>query len=597
MSAFWNRRSLLRTTGTGIAGMTMLSTGGTAAEQEDSKASITFNDQTTDGTSVTVARFETSVYGEFRILDSDSNSIAGPIEFDSGTTVNDYEVELNQPITESETLSANFYEDGSAGVARDLAEITVEDPPELLSGMEPTLIEADPDAGFNYPFYLYAPPMRADSDQKSILVQPNNSGEVSDSLDVQKQAAQQRIESSLPRTISERLSVPLLIPVFPRPQSEPVDGQHYIHALDRQTMQISGGPLERVDLQLLRMVDHAQEMLSEQSYPVDDQLLLNGFSASGNFVDRFTFLHPDRVRSVTAGGLNGTAMLPLEEAEGHTLNFHIGIADVEELTGDPVDLDALNDVNQFLYMGEEDSNDTIPYDDAWSDEMREIALDVYGEKMVTDRFPYCQSAYEDAGIEAQFKVYEGAGHTPSPALGDIVEFHQRSLDGEDVSEFNQNLGFEPVINHTAEQSSVGEPIEFDSSATETALGEALAYIWEFPNGETAAGKTVTHEFKNPGQYTVKLKVIDNNGRTATTETTIGVGDQTEQSTTPTESTNESAATASSETNQASSQSDPETNTPREDTTTPRITLPGVGLGVVVTSTAGGLYSLKNRLQE
>ena len=125
------------------------------------------------------------------------------------------------------------------------------------------------------------------------------------------------------------------------------------------------------------MVDDARQRLAASDYPVADGMLLNGFSASGNFVDRFTVLHPEQVVSVTAGGLNGMALLPLAEADGRTLEYHVGIADVEELTGQAVDLDALDDANQFLYMGAEDENDTIPYDDAWTDDdLREIALAV-----------------------------------------------------------------------------------------------------------------------------------------------------------------------------------------------------------------------------
>ena len=606
MSANWNRRGLLRTAGSGI-GMAMVGAVGTAAGQEDSKASITFNDQTSDGTSVTIDRLETNVSGAFRVLDG-SSSIAGPIGFESGTTLENYEVELSTPITESKTLSANFYEGGTEGIARDVAEITVDDPPELDSGMEPTLVEANPDAGFNYPYYLYAPSRPADSDPGSILVQPNNSGRTTDEFETHRQSARNRIDGGLSRRLSDRLSVPLLVPVFPRPQSEPVDWRHYVHALDRQTMQISDGPLERVDLQLLRMVDHARDLLSERSYAVDDQILLNGFSAAGNFVDRFAVLHPKRVRSVTAGGLNGMAMLPLEEAEGHTLDFHIGIADVEELTGEPVDLDALDEVDQFLFMGGEDGNDTIPYDDAWSEEMREVALDVYGEKMITERFPYCQSAYERAGVDAQFKVYEGVGHNPVPAMDDIVEFHRRSLDGEDVSDFDQPLGFEPAIEHTAEEAAVGEWIEFDAGTTEVGLGEALAYVWEFSDGETRAGQTVTRRFDTAGEYSVELTVIDDNGREATAEATVTVGGGSERGTSGSGSEDEPPSTEATAAGEGSSERTTSGN--ESDGASPsaaaksdrlaslgrRITLPGVGVGVVVTSAVGGIYALGDRLR-
>lgn len=299
-------------------------------------------------------------------------------------------------------------------------------------------VEPDSGADFNYPYFLYVPPM-SDDRERALLVAPNNTGTTSDDFAEHQRSARQQVERGFPRAVAEELDVPLLVPVFPRPESDPVDWTHYVHALDRETLQLGDGRLERVDLQLLAMVDHAiSEELSEAS-GIREEILLDGFSASGTFADRFTVLHPERVLSVTAGGLNGMPLLPLAEAKGHTLNYHVGIADVEAITGKSPDTDALSDVNQFLYMGAEDENDTLPYDDAWTqDELQETARDVYGDDMIEDRFPYSQTAYEQADIDAQFRIYEGIGHEFAP-LPDVVEFHRRSLEGEDISEFGHDL--------------------------------------------------------------------------------------------------------------------------------------------------------------
>lgn len=582
MNTRWSRRGVVRTAGSGIAGLAVLGTAGTSVGQTDSKASITFADQASDGSSVTIDTIETDVAARFVLRNRELGEVGGPVSFDAGAVVEDYAVELTTEITEAKTLSANLYNSEGQNIARETADIIIGESSDLVPGFGPKLVEADPAFGFNYPYYLYAPSKTTGSDPGSILIEPNNSGETTDEFEVQRQSAASRISGGTSREISDRLTVPLLVPVFPRPQSDPVDWRHYIHALDRQTMQISDGPLERVDLQLLRMADHARELLSEQSYAVDDQLLLNGFSASGNFVDRFAVLHPDRVRSVTAGGLNGMAMLPLAEAEGRTLDYHIGIADVEELTGEPVDVDALDGVNQFLFMGSADGNDTIPYDDAWSEGMREVALEVYGEEMITERFPYCQSAYEQAGVDAQFKLYEGVAHTPAPALEDIVEFHRRSLDGESVSSFDQTLGFEPVLEQTAEQAAIGEAIEFDASSTAIGLGNILAHIWEFSDGETRTGQVVTRRFDTAGEYSVELTVIDDNGREATTETTVVVGENVEQTASGTGTERDTPSTTPRETGRATDQDR-------------RITLPGIGVGVAGTSLiGGGFLALRDR---
>lgn len=574
------RRDVVSSVGVSVLGAATLGTATTVSAQDSSDVSITFDDQATDGTRLTVAEVRTDVEAQFRILDSESTTLAGPISLDAGTATEDYEVDLQPPLTETETVTANLYNSDGQGIAREAARITVNGAQNFVSGMEPTLVEPDSDAGFNYPYFLYAPARRDSEQAASILVQPNNSGQTTDDFDVQQRSARRRIEGGTSRMVADRLSVPLLIPVFPRPESAPVDWRHYVHALDRQTMQISDGPVERVDRQLLRMADDARQRLNDQSYSVDDQLMLNGFSAAGNFVDRFTILHPDRVRSVTAGGLNGTAILPVEEADGHTLDFHIGIADVEALTGEPVDLDALSDTNQLLYMGEDDGNDTIPYDDAWSDEMREIALDVYGEAMVTDRFPTCQRAYEQAGVDAQFKVYEGAGHSPHVALEDIVEFHQRSLDGEDVSGFGQQLGLRPAFEYTPDQPTTGAEATFDASSTALGVGEVLAYTWELAGDETAAGETITHQFNEPGEHAVTLRAIDNKGRVETTTTTVRVGEPTTDGSQESDSTSPGGQEPDNR-----SSGDAEPSGESTDGTTP-----GFGIGAAVTSLVGAAYA-------
>lgn len=292
-----------------------------------------------------------------------------------------------------------------------------------------TFVPANGEAGFNYPYYLYTPKTTTDG-ERPLLVQTNNTPTHADDFEKHKQFAEDAVRGGFARAVSDELRVPLLVPVFPRPKSEPVTWRQDIHQLDTETMHIAEGPLERVDRQLLRMVADAKDRLAESPYPVSDRIIMNGFSASGLFANRFTALHPDRVQSVTAGGVNGMPILPISEARGHTLNYQIGIADVESLVGEPFDLERFRAVDQFIYLGENDENDTLPYDDSWSQEQRSIATDVYGEDMQEDRFPYAESVYEEVGAAAEFKIYEGVGHRVTrEILGDVVAFHKRSARG------------------------------------------------------------------------------------------------------------------------------------------------------------------------
>ena len=524
-----DRRTLLKTTGAALSTGVALGAGPRRIGGESADAAITFDDQAVDDGTVVVAEISTDVDARFmlRTTEGEREGVAGPIQFDAGESVEDLEVSLSPVPEQTQELSANLY-DASNGenIARVLAEVTVDGSVDRVDGVGKTLVEADPEAGFEYPYYLYAPARPEDEAPKPVVMEPTNSGQSTDDFAVQRQAAERTLERGLGRTVADGVGAAYVVPVLPRPRSDPVDWTHYVHALDDTTMAIEDGPLERVDLQVLRMVEDARQRLADRDYQTADGLLLTGFSASGNFVDRFTMLHPDRVLSVTAGGLNGMPILPLEEADGHTLPYHVGIADVEELTGEPVDLDALNEVNQFLYMGAEDGNDTIPYDDAWTDDdLRQTALDVYGEHMIEERFPRSQAAYEAAGVDAQFRVYEDTGHNPAPALQDMVEFHKRTVAGEDVSEFGDTIRTIPRVDATPEPATVGEQVEFDASGSEGGTRDLEYFLWDFGNGDTAVGETVTYAFEEAGEWPVTLTTVSGKGTESELTETVAVADE------------------------------------------------------------------------
>lgn len=274
----------------------------------------------------------------------------------------------------------------------------------------------------------------------------------------------------------------------------------------------------RIDLQILNMVEDARSQLAANDYPVRQEgILLDGYSASGNFVERFVALHPEEVVSATAGGLNGMVTLPVEEVGGQAVNYHIGIADLEDLTGEPFDLEAFREVPQFLHMGELDTNDTIPFNDAWTgDDFRQRALDVYGDDMQEERFPFCRAVHEDVGSSAVFRMYMGEGHNPRPALEDIVEFHERSLAGDDIGEMRADLGgnvphLRAYIEFKPHEPVVGEQVAFDATRSSVRNRTLVEYEWEFSDGGVATGDLVTHTFETHGGHNVRLKTTDDRG--------------------------------------------------------------------------------------
>jgi len=148
-------------------------------------------------------------------------------------------------------------------------------------------------------------------------------------------------------------------------------------------------------------------------------------------------------------------------------------------------------------MGAEDDNDTIPYDDAWTDdELRELALDIYGDDMIAERFPTCQETYREAGIDATFRVYEG--HRTYAASRDgrhrripSTKHHGRRClrDGETIV---------PTVTFEVDSAEDGT-VEFDASQSDGGVSDISRFLWAFGDGATAVGETVTHEFEETGE--------------------------------------------------------------------------------------------------
>ena len=69
----------------------------------------------------------------------------------------------------------------------------------------------------------------------------------------------------------------------------------------------------------------------------------------------------------------------------------------------------------------------------------------------------------------------------------------------------------------------GDTVRFDASASRDPDGSIVQYLWEFGDGATGTGRTVTHAYASPGTYTVRLTVRDDKGATDATTATINVG--------------------------------------------------------------------------
>ena len=267
-------------------------------------------------------------------------------------------------------------------------------------------VEADAGKGFRSDYYLYVPTaLRRDAGgHASLLVQPNNSGSTSDDISVHRRDAW--MTGFERKRIADELGVALLVPAFPRSAS---DWKVYTHALDRDVLATREPELARLDLQLIAMIDDARARLRKDGTQVDPRVLLQGFSASAMFANRFTVLHPQRVRAVAIGSPGGWPIAPVAKVGVDALPYPAGIADLAALTGKPFDAAGFARVPQYLYMGDADDNDSLDFEDGWDRPMSAEVDRLFGDTPVT-RWKQAEALYAQAGANARFELVPGIGH-------------------------------------------------------------------------------------------------------------------------------------------------------------------------------------------
>jgi len=282
-------------------------------------------------------------------------------------------------------------------------------------------VEAKPAKGFAYPYYLYVPqalrgPLRAEK-KHWVLVVPHTAGKTSDDLSVHEEDVKRKIMNNA--QIADRAGAVLLTPVFPRPRT---DWKIYTHALDRDSMLTRKKEFARFDLQLLAMIDDVRARFAGEKIKLNRRVLMLGFSASGMFVNRFTFLHPTRVRAAVVGSPGGWAIAPAASYRERPLRYPIGTSDFRLVSGRKLDLKNLRKVPLFMFLGGEDDNDSVTYRDGYEKEDEELIFELFGRTPV-ERWGISEKLYRDSKLSAEFRLYPNVKHAVTKEMmEDILAF-------------------------------------------------------------------------------------------------------------------------------------------------------------------------------
>jgi len=264
--------------------------------------------------------------------------------------------------------------------------------------------EADSEKGFHWPYYLYVP---SAIESSHILVITNNTGYTSDDFSIHDQAAQLLVDWK--KSLAKFLGCPLLVPVFPRPYNYQEAG--YTHALDEVSLAATPVIYSRLDLQLIAMIDDAINRLNEREIDIEETILMWGFSASGMFANRFTAIHPERVKAAAIGAPGGWPTAPVAEYKGVELDYPIGIADLFQLVGYSLDVESFKNTPLYFYLGDQDTNDALPYN---------VTLNTYIGTTPVSRWPIAEEIYNSVDCNCEFVLYSGVGHEITDQMAEDV---------------------------------------------------------------------------------------------------------------------------------------------------------------------------------
>jgi pimeloyl-ACP methyl ester carboxylesterase len=275
--------------------------------------------------------------------------------------------------------------------------------------------EANVAAGFQWPYLLFAPEVvRA----PFLLGVPNNTGFAT--TDPELLAANGGCTIEEGEALANRLGIPLLVPLFPRPAIAGDAENLYLHALTRASLLTDRPDYTRVDLQFIAMIDDAKRVLASRGIRISQRVLLTGFSASGTFVSRFAMLHPDRVLAVASGSPGGWPIIPKAEDKGVPLPYPVGVSDFRAVAGHSLNLPALRRVAWFYYLGSQDKNDSVIFRDSFSKTDEQIIFSHFGADL-QQRWAAAERAYRSSRLEAQFRLYPAVGHEVSNDMRRDVE--------------------------------------------------------------------------------------------------------------------------------------------------------------------------------
>ncbi len=225
--------------------------------------------------------------------------------------------------------------------------------------------------------------------------------------------------------LADRLHMPVLVPIFPRPDDYELDGYQTSQYLGVGIVKTRVAEYARQDLQLIAMIDDARERLGTIGITMGERVYMIGHSASGMYTSRFALLHPERIQAAAFCSM-GWPAAPVARWKGKSLPYPYGIADCKRLFSRDFDLEEFRRVPLFICIGSEDDNSfALPYRTFYDN--YQSLMDTWLRESTgydpTALLRESELLFNSIGANAQFRVYEGEGHMlPDHVYSDIEDF-------------------------------------------------------------------------------------------------------------------------------------------------------------------------------
>ena len=324
------------------------------------------------------------------------------------------------------------------------------------SGANGVIIPADPERGFNIPYFIFTPSTKYQEANEGkpqyLILEGLNFNIIGNDIDnMLEDNFQAGAYSHVVSDLMERLYLPKIVPYIPKICVYIDHGTWreygHFHALDStithleetldqlqfcdfygdNVQEVSPDYLEKlfnIHEQVHAMTIDAIHRLNASGWELEDEIFVAGFSASGSFADVYTSVYPDQVKAMFAGGLF-LPTIPTETYQGYNLIYQLGTFDHKRLFGRSFDIEDFNNTAKVYYMGGREVIDALAGTDVYTRMHRTIAYSIFGENSINERWHRSQEIFFDVGGEGLFITDTTKGHVTSQEVIDyLVTFFQ-----------------------------------------------------------------------------------------------------------------------------------------------------------------------------